>query len=107
MTKVNNSLQALSLADHAQEIYENLVLSYESDSLISVNLITVTVETEDKPFKICAVVTLSDTVETVKDRLDAEFNAVYDEIQDIEKWHADNYEHASVTQGYSFDSLTF
>jgi len=106
MTKVNKTTQALSLADHAQEIYENLVLSYESDSLISANLITVTVDTEDKPFKICAVVTMNDTVETVKDRLDCEFNSVYDEIQGMERWEADNYEHASVTQGYSFDILT-
>ena len=106
MTKVNKSTQALSLADHTQEIYLDLVLPYEKESIISENLITVTVDTEYKPFKLSVIVTMDDTVETVKDRFDSQFNQTYDEIEGMQKWEADNYEHPSVTQGYSFDSLT-
>ncbi|KAA6438839.1 hypothetical protein FEM33_15580 [Dyadobacter flavalbus] len=64
------------------------------------------VETEYKTLKLSVLVTLDDTVESVKERFDAQLSEVYDYIESFDQWERDNYEHPSVTQGYAFDSLT-
>lgn len=107
MTKVQNfETQALSLADFTQELYENLELPYEKDSIVRGNLISVTVDTEHGDFKMSVAVQFDDTVDSLKERFDALLSEEYDIIERYEKWSADNYEHASVTQGRAFDSLT-
>lgn len=100
------SLPVPALADHTQEIYLDLVLDYEKDSDISGNLITVIVASEYRDFKLSVLVTMSDTVETVKDRFDSQFAETFEEIESMERWDRDNYEHPSITQGRAFDSLT-
>lgn len=107
MTKVQNfEPQALSLADFTQELYENLELPYEKDSIVRGNLITVTVDTEHGDFKMSVAVQFDDTVESLKERFDALLAQEYDIIEKYQQWEDDNFEHASVTQGCAFDSLT-
>lgn len=107
MTKVHFSTQqALSLADLTQELYEALVLPYEKDSIVRGNLITVEVETEDRPIKISVAVQADDTVQSLKERFDAQLSDIMGDIDSFDQWVRDNYEHASQTQGYAFDSLT-
>lgn len=107
MTKVQiSNQQALSLADFTQELYESLALPYEKDSIVRGNLITVIVDTEHGDFKMSVAVQFDDTVESLKEKFDALLSEEYDIIERYETWAADNYEHASVTQGRAFDSLT-
>lgn len=107
MTKlIKSDVQALSLADFTQELYESLVLPYEKDSKVQGNLITVEVETEYMPIKLAVAVQYDDTVESLKDRFDAQLAENIDDFENFERWARDNYEHASVTQGRAFDSLT-
>ena len=96
----------MSLADFTQELYESLELPYEKDSIVRGNLITVIVDTEHGDFKMSVAVQFDDTVESLKERFDALLREEYDIIESYEKLSVDNYEHASVTQGRAFDSLT-
>lgn len=107
MTKlIKSDLQALSLADFTQELYESLVLPYEKDSIVRGNLITVEVETEYMPIKLSVAVQFDDTVESLRERIDAQLAENIDDFENYERWARDNYEHASVIQGRAFDSLT-
>lgn len=99
-------MQALSLADFTQDLYEDLTLPYEKDSIVRGNLITVIVDTEHGDFKMTVAVQFDDTVRSLKEKFDALLNEEYDIIDSYEKWASDNYEHASVIQGRAFDSLT-
>ncbi|WP_157486663.1 hypothetical protein [Dyadobacter alkalitolerans] len=107
MTKlIKSDLQALSLADFTQELYESLVLPYEKDSIVRGNLITVEVETEYMTIKLSIAVQFNDTVESLRERFDAQLAENIDDFENYERWARDNYEHASVIQGRAFDSLT-
>lgn len=106
MTKVNNfqAEQALRLAEHTQEVFDNLpVLEGEKDFKVLGNLITIDFI---QGFPITIPVSITDTTETVHQKFIEGVDAYYEEQEAIEKYDRDNYEHASVTQGYSFDSLT-
>jgi hypothetical protein len=108
MTKVQNlsTQQALSLADFTQELYQELVLPYEKDSSVSGNMISLIVASEYGDFKLNVAVQFDDTATSVKERFDSLLEQEYDYREGVERYEADNYEHASLTQGRAFDSLT-
>jgi len=106
MSNVQKPEQTISLADFTQELYLDLVLPYEKDSSVNGNLITVIVDTEHGDFKMNVAVGYGDTVQSIKERFDLLLSEEYDIIESYDKWSRENYEHASVTQGYAFDSLT-
>lgn len=106
MTKVNNfqTQQAMSLADHTQEVFDNLPeVAGEHDFKVLGNLITITFI---QKFQVTISVSLSDTPESIHQKFVDGVTAHYAEQEAIEIYELDNYEHASVTQGYAFDSLT-
>lgn len=104
MSNVQKSEQTISLADFTQDLYLDLVLPYEKESVVNGNLITVIVDKID--FKMTLAVGYDDTVKSLTERFNALLEEETDMIESFEKWSNDNYEHASVTQGYAFDSLT-
>ena len=106
MTKVNNfqTQQAMSLAEHTQEVFENLPeVAGEHDFKVLGNLITITFI---QGFQVTVSVSLTDTPDSVHQRFVDGVTAYYDEQEAVERYDRENYEHSSVTQGYAFDSLT-
>lgn len=96
----------MSLADFTQDLYESFKFEPEKDSIVRGNLITMIVETEHGDFRMTIAVGFDDTVESLEEKFTALLAEEYDIIESYGNWSRENYEHASVTQGYAFDSLT-
>jgi hypothetical protein len=109
MTKLIQSQPSeISLADYTQQIFEEMpeVAGNEKDYNVSGNLITITFGSEYGDFKLSVLVSFEDNAQSLHERFTALLTDHLNDIESFERWEADNYEHASHTQGYAFDLLT-
>jgi|GEM_PF-3846694 len=109
MTKpLKSTQQEISLADYTQQIFEQMpeVAGNEKDYKVSGNMITIIFGSEYGDFKLSILVTKEDTSESIHQRFVQLLTDHINDQQDFDQWANDNYEHASHTQGYAFDSLT-
>lgn len=110
MTKLIQSQPSdISLADFTQNLFDEMpeVSGNEKDYKVSGNMITIKFGSNEGDFKLSVLAGFDDTSESIHQRFVQLLTNHYDDLDQMERWSADNYEHASHTQGYSFDSLTF
>lgn len=110
MTKVQQSPihNGQSLAEFTNELFQRLptVSDNEKDYRVFGNLITIVFDSNEGAFPISVNVTFEDTPTSVHERFVAQLKDHYEYLNDVARYEFENYEHASVTQGRAFDSLT-